>query len=242
MTAGNYSRISKGSKAAGDHAWSHDHGLMASTCTACGLQWLRSATGPGSYVVGNRRGVPQLRSARQPPPSCIETPPRSACADGPRPCRWQSCRHRIEPASSTTWDIPAPTCALDVADAVAEGADVPEYVQIGRWLGVSKQRIQQIEGKALEKLVAEARARGLPVVGQPRRSRHDLEDQIMAVIGRGAEGLTFVEIAAATGRNVATLHSALQRLRKAGRLRVLEGRPARWVACYDDTMRDRDAG
>lgn len=212
------------------HTWDNDHGLMVSRCTSCGLEWQRSYTGPGYYVVGRKRGVDQLRSARQPPPPCIETPPpRSTCVTGPRPCRWQNCRHRIEPARSTTWDIPAPTCALDVADAVTAGADPPTQEHIAAWFGVSEQRIEQIQNMAYRKLVDGCTAAGLPVVEQVAPTRNDL-DHVLVRLLRRHDGMTLDDVVEQAGRNRFTVRGALRRLRKAGRAMMLAGKPARWVA------------
>jgi hypothetical protein len=53
----------------------------------------------------------------------VLTPSRAVCAEGPRPCQWTECRHRLEPKRPAEWVIPEPSCSLDVADRVATGTD-----------------------------------------------------------------------------------------------------------------------
>ncbi len=72
---------------------------------------------------------------------------RSQCeAGGPlhvRPCPWASCMYRLPQFPGAT-----ESCALDVA-----GRGRHTQVAIGRLLGLSKQRVDQIEKEALRKLL-----------------------------------------------------------------------------------------
>jgi len=100
---------------------------------------------------------------------------RDECRDGPRPCGRVHCRYNLIHTLSldragrphygrrapTTlrlvwfdyafWFDHVPTCALDVRDANPLGLD---RAVVGRHLGVTAERIRQIEADALEKLAA----------------------------------------------------------------------------------------
>ena len=69
---------------------------------------------------------------------------RGDCLAGPRPCPWTGCRYHL--ASDVRGPL-SESCALDVAGR--GGATLEE---VGNLLGVSRERIRQIEGTALEKL------------------------------------------------------------------------------------------
>lgn len=74
-----------------------------------------------------------LRDERQPVT-------RGDCVGGQRPCPWDACRHHL---------LLAPSCALDVVDANPVGVTLEV---VGDLLGVTRERIRQIEEKALRKL------------------------------------------------------------------------------------------
>lgn len=88
---------------------------------------------------------------------------RDDCRDGPRPCPIASCsahlKFDVNPRTGSISDnFPgveiedmADTCSLDVAD---RGPRTHE--EIGRALGVTKQRAEQIEVKATAKLIAQS--------------------------------------------------------------------------------------
>ena len=65
---------------------------------------------------------------------------RGDCLAGPRPCPWTGCRYHLGPARES--------CALDLAGRGGMTLD-----EIGALLGVTRERIRQIEGTALAKLV-----------------------------------------------------------------------------------------
>lgn len=100
----------------------------------------------------------------------VPVPPRSECVAGPRPCPHYGCRYHLwvvrERAgrrqgrgSLRWWSTPQPvvrqhspeTCALDVVDREPDGAG---RVTVGRLLGMTKERVRQIEERALAKLQA----------------------------------------------------------------------------------------
>jgi predicted DNA-binding protein (UPF0251 family) len=109
---------------------------------------------------------------------------RGDCADMPRPCPFVSCRHhlylevdqpkmrrggrvtRSEPAIYTcfpdreVWEL-SESCSLDVADR--DGLTLEE---VGRALGISKQRVQQIIDKAAYKLARKEAAKVLHATAQ----------------------------------------------------------------------------
>ena len=160
----------------------------------------------------------------------MTAPARSVCVNGPRPCQWHDCRHRMVPVQAVDWVIPAPRCVLDVADQVAQGADPPEWEQIGRWFGKSKQWAQDAATEGVQRLITHARRRNLPVVRNPIVFEQ-AADQVFRFLRYRSDGATFTEIAEATGRNGATLRSALKKLRAEGRIaRVGEERYPRWRA------------
>ncbi len=97
---------------------------------------------------------------------------RGECADGPRPCPLVTCRHHLYVLhlSHTALHVQYPnlpveealeampeTCSLDFADAVG-GASLED---VGEAMGISRQRVQQIEAEGLAAVVGEARKEGL---------------------------------------------------------------------------------
>lgn len=83
---------------------------------------------------------------------------RGDCEDGPRPCPFVSCRHHayLDVLANGMLSINFPnidsldeiqTCTLDLA---SEGSMSLE--QVGEALGVSRERVHQLEAKALMKL------------------------------------------------------------------------------------------
>ena len=100
-------------------------------------------------------------------------PDRAACVDGPRPCSFIKCRHhlylelgtdrpgrRVDGRAPLTtvraaWlDVPVPpSCALDVADAVAARGEAPEMRELARAVGLKPSRLRGILASALKKLL-----------------------------------------------------------------------------------------
>lgn len=80
---------------------------------------------------------------------------RADCIDGPRPCPYVGCRHHlgldVREGGSIAYSGAVETCSLDVAD---EGG-LP-LLEVGRIIGVTRERIRQIEREALWKLQAAA--------------------------------------------------------------------------------------
>src|SRR5450432_350497 len=86
---------------------------------------------------------------------------REACAEGPRPCPFVSCKHHlfidVSPRTGAiklnfpdleVWDM-GESCALDVAD---RGGTTLE--DVGAIMNLTRERIRQVEVKALAKLEA----------------------------------------------------------------------------------------
>jgi hypothetical protein len=112
----------------------------------------------------------------------VEAPPtRADCIDGPRPCQRVTCRHhllveaelvtrdrspswlrgfRVHPAArgAATLEealraLPT-TCALDVVSKNPDGITLDQTAGL---LGVTRERVRQIEATALAKMLDEAR-------------------------------------------------------------------------------------
>lgn len=84
---------------------------------------------------------------------------RGECVDAPRPCLFTNCRfHIATPMASGRGyhGTPTESCALDVA---ARGEHTT--VEVGEAMGISKQRVMQLENSALKKLARNAAARRL---------------------------------------------------------------------------------
>jgi hypothetical protein len=84
---------------------------------------------------------------------------RAACATGPRPCMYVSCKHHlyldVNPETGSVkvnfpdkevWEL-AETCALDVAD---RGGITLE--EVGAIMNLTRERIRQVESRGLHKL------------------------------------------------------------------------------------------
>ena len=154
-------------------------------------------------------------------------PPRSVCASAPRPCPWTECRHRFEPARASDWVLPAPSCAIDVADRVREGDDPPEQQHIADWFGVSRSRIHQLEAAGLSKLLAHAREVGLPVVDELEPDERP-EDLVLGLLRRYREGLTHRQVVEALAMPRRSARQALERLEEMGHAMKQGFRPAVW--------------
>ena len=105
---------------------------------------------------------------------------RDDCIDGERPCPFVGCKHHLfldvsRDDRSITLNFPgkeleelADTCALDVA-----GRGGATLEDVGNMFNLTRERIRQIEGKALGKLKNSVRARAL-------REEHDGVDGVFA--------------------------------------------------------------
>lgn len=100
----------------------------------------------------SHRRVVQLRLIAEPAPTRMPRT-RAECANVPRPCPHVQCEHHLAHEAMVT---DGPSCVLDVADQGPHTLD-----QIGRILGVGRERARQIEEKALGKAWAYAEALGL---------------------------------------------------------------------------------
>ena len=89
---------------------------------------------------------------------------RADCVGQPRPCPWVSCRHHLflevnESSGALRLNRPGlqvdqleETCALDVAEKVRQRGEQASLEEIARLLGVSQERIRQIERTAMQSL------------------------------------------------------------------------------------------
>lgn len=113
---------------------------------------------------------------------------RAVCRDGPRPCLFVSCRYHlyldVDPRSGSVhlnfpdkevWELEE-TCALDLAERGSVTLD-----HIGELLGVTRERVRQIEQSALGRLRARLTPDGAPVSppapGAARGSRSPPRDR-----------------------------------------------------------------
>jgi len=92
---------------------------------------------------------------------------RLECADGIRPCPWVGCRYHlfldVEENGSIKVNFPRrewcdleETCALDVAANGGETLDA-----VGKLMNVTRERVRQIESRAMRVIRARARRRGV---------------------------------------------------------------------------------
>jgi len=114
------------------------------------------------------RGVP-LGELVEYPEGLVRPRTRGECGSE-RPCPWVGCRYHLRldvlasgegvrvNRSDVETESMAETCALDVADARgAEGATLDE---VGELVGITRERVRQIEGAALVKLLRHLRKAG----------------------------------------------------------------------------------
>jgi hypothetical protein len=87
-----------------------------------------------------------MRQTRHPVPSCDKR--------DPTPCTNTRCRYSLARQDAPDSHTGAPGCALDVAKAAPEGLPLEE---VGKLLGVTRERVRQIEERALEKMRRAAR-------------------------------------------------------------------------------------
>jgi hypothetical protein len=141
-------------------------------------------------------------SALVAPSELVRPRERGDCAEVARPCPWVTCREHIVHLRATagltdeqvldTLDGLAASCVLDVADGVllapaevVEGEEPTEgrvrsasqftatLEEVGQLLGVTRERVRQIEEKALGKLVSVARREGLSALDALGRCEAD---------------------------------------------------------------------
>lgn len=98
---------------------------------------------------------------------------RGDCEQEPRPCPWTGCRYHL--GCEVRGEGCGETCALDLAawGGLTQG-------EVGFVLGVSKQRVEQIERAALVKMCVRLQAMGLdrgdlPVEAEGWTEPRDLE-------------------------------------------------------------------
>jgi hypothetical protein len=145
-----------------------------------------------------------------------DRPRRALCKDGPRPCPWTACRFRLEPRGVTEWVLPAPTCALDVADLVEAGHDPPTLDVIARWMGKTKERIRQCEELGLANVALECRRRGMPVREKVVRTGSDSEVAILAAFERGPKRMHLKDVSEAVNAPPSAVRHRLARMARDG--------------------------
>lgn len=133
-------------------------------------------------------------------------------------------------------------CALDIAEAVQLGARQPTLSEIGAWEGLTRERIRQIEVKALDKLrrrLLRVEA-GLPAhlrapdEGATWRCKEHVSRRIVRWV-RSHPGSTSIEVACGVGAGEWAARDRLGHLRRRGVVRhdvgAGNGRPLRrwWV-------------
>lgn len=92
-----------------------------------------------------------------------------------RPCQFRSCRYHLSGTKIGNDDV-TETCVLDVADRGPQNLD-----EIGAIFGVTRERVRQIEAKALERLEGALRRRGLSLEGLlPSEGAPSIEDSAPA--------------------------------------------------------------
>jgi hypothetical protein len=101
---------------------------------------------------------------------------RGDCIDGPRPCPYSTCRYHLPPTRvQLNGQEPkfqpsgADSCALDVADRGPQQLRV-----IGELMGIVRERVRQIEARALRKLLSVAAKMGLGLDDIINRPSHPL--------------------------------------------------------------------
>jgi hypothetical protein len=117
-------------------------------------------------------------------PDGIDRPlTRGDCKEMPRPCPFVSCSHHLYPvfvlgaqtrsplSDCEPWQMPE-TCDLDVADR--GGATLEE---VGKITGVTRERIRQIEEKALKRAANNARIRRMDFETPVERGSNAAEDR-----------------------------------------------------------------
>jgi hypothetical protein len=159
-----------------------------------------------------------------------DRPRRSLCKDGPRPCPWTECRHRMEPRREADWAIPAPTCALDVADLVEQGEEPPTLEDIGAWYGVTRERIRQIARQARRSFIEKARERGLPWRMAVTETTSVIENEILALMPEC--GITLPDIVAKSGHSRTVIRYHLGQMARCGLVtrRPIKGaKQQRWL-------------
>ncbi|WP_428266137.1 helix-turn-helix domain-containing protein [Haliangium sp.] len=128
----------------------------------------------------------------------------------------------MSPVAPADWAIPEPTCSLDVADLVQAGETAPSLGVVGRWFGVTYERVRQLESGARLKagwLLREV-DRDLPEVPEqrptsPPDSRRN-EDAIVAALRAHRGWLGVNTLARRIGITERGIRDVITRLRQRG--------------------------
>ena len=124
----------------------------------------RTGTGPSSKTTTN---VPQAPRTR------------GDCSSMPRPCPFTSCRYHLLPEARLTLAELKESCALDVADRGSlnpenrEKNDGATLEEVGELLCVTRERVRQIEAKALSKIRKKLRVFGVDLEQPPEQPNND---------------------------------------------------------------------
>lgn len=138
-------------------------------------------------------------------------PSRAYCSTLPRPCPRGDCRYHLCTLTRRRRDPlsldPDWSCALDVADANPDGVTQAE---LARHIGVTRQRVEQIERKALQKLSDE-----------PLQKHHgEIRRRIISLVRDGTRTVGDIALAVYGANDVGTR----RRVCEAIRVMVLDGR------------------
>ena len=169
-------------------------------------------------------------------PGLPNPPVRATCIDGPRPCPFISCRHYMFPVEPADWPISEPSCSLDVVDAIDKGAERPTLTVLGRWFGLSLERMRQIEMQALDRAKAQVEILDAELVPNFSTSPAAVttESRLIDVLVKRGDWVRAAELSSTLSITRASVVRIVRRIRDRGDTRIKSRRKKgggyRWVA------------